>query len=79
MDREGGTYQVLSAEPKLPLSPRIDLKQPEKSLLLLKPSFSVPHGGGERFKVGSVEYLTMLNWIRGGAHTGTSGRRKSSG
>ena len=43
---------------------RIDLKQPEKSLLLLKPTFSVPHGGGLRFQVGSADYETILNWVR---------------
>src|ERR1700722_7947742 len=28
---------------------RIDLKNPEQSLILRKPTFSVSHGGGERF------------------------------
>src|ERR1051326_6235567 len=67
---KGGTYQVLSAEPKPPVSPRIDLKQPEKSLLLLKPTSTVPHAGGERFKVGSADYMTILNWVRNGAPYG---------
>ena len=43
---EGGTYQVLSPEALPPISPRVNLKQPEQSLLLLKPSASLPHGGG---------------------------------
>jgi hypothetical protein len=38
---EGGGYQVLSAEPLGPKIPRVDLKNPEKSLLLLKPTLSV--------------------------------------
>src|SRR5213594_203419 len=29
---------------------RVSLANPEKSLILLKPTFTVPHGGGVRFK-----------------------------
>src|SRR6516225_3028373 len=29
---------------------RIDRTDPTKSLILIKPTFSIPHGGGERFK-----------------------------
>ena len=32
--------------------PRIDLANPEKSLLLLKPTMAVAHGGGKRFEAG---------------------------
>ncbi len=60
---EGGTYQVLTDEVTGAKVPRVDLKEPEKSLLLLKPTFSIPHGGGPRFEVGSTEYQTLLNWI----------------
>src|SRR5690242_11500074 len=73
---KGGTYQVLSAEPKAPVNPRIDLKQPEKSLLLLKPTGIVPHAGGERFKAGSDDYVTILNWVRNGAPYGDEGAAK---
>jgi hypothetical protein len=66
---QGGTYKVLSADPG-PQSPRIDLKEPEKSLILLKPTLTVPHGGGARFKVGSPEYQTILTWVRAGAPYG---------
>src|SRR5262245_44862290 len=45
---------------------RVDLKQPEKSLILRKPTFLEPHGGGVRFKTGSVEYQTILEWIANG-------------
>ena len=34
---QGGTYQVMSLESAGPESPRIDLSQPENSLLLRKP------------------------------------------
>jgi hypothetical protein len=67
---EGGTYQVLAPEPKAPIKPRVDTHAPEKSLLLVKPTFTVPHGGGKRFSVGSQDYQTLLNWIRNGAFYG---------
>ena len=67
---QGGTYQVLTAESKGEEVPRIDLENPARSLLLLKPTLSIPHGGGERFPLGSPEYLTLLNWIRTGAPFG---------
>src|SRR5205085_8403231 len=35
---------------------RVDLTDPAKSLVLMKPTFQVAHGGGERFKSGSLEY-----------------------
>src|SRR5437764_1017595 len=46
---------------------RINRADPAKSLILLKPTFGVSHGGGERFKVGSLEYNAILEWIRQGA------------
>jgi hypothetical protein len=67
---EGGGFQVLSPEPKEPKIPRVNLKEPEKSLLLLKPTLSVPHGGGRRFPVDSPDYQTILNWVRSGAPYG---------
>ena len=52
---------------------RINKIEPEKSLILLKPTFSIPHGGGERFKVGSLEYEAILDWIRDGATYDSAG------
>ena len=46
--RKGGTYQVLTNEVKGERVPRINLEQPEKSLLLTKASMITPHGGGKR-------------------------------
>src|SRR5579871_2074349 len=46
---------------------RIDLKNPEQSLILRKPTFAIPHGGGERFQVGSLEYNAILDWLKAGA------------
>ena len=53
--------------------PRIDRASPEKSLVLTKPTFQVQHGGGLRFALGSLEYRTILEWIRGGATFDSSG------
>jgi hypothetical protein len=67
---KGGTYQVLTAEVAGELKPRIDLKHPEQSLLLLKPTAAVPHGGGRRFDTDSPEYREILSWIKSGAPMG---------
>lgn len=47
---------------------RVNFADPEKSLLLLKATGQVPHGGGPRFAPNSPDYNTILNWIRQGAH-----------
>lgn len=67
---EGGTYQVRSPQPLDPKNPRINRAEPEQSLLLLKPTATVPHGGGERFKPGSADYETILRWVKQGASYG---------
>ena len=46
---------------------RIDLSNPESSLVLKKPTMQIPHGGGLRFPVGSPEYRAMLEWLKKGA------------
>jgi hypothetical protein len=46
---------------------RLNLAQPEQSLLLTKPTAQVAHGGGLRFTVDSLQYSALLNWIRQGA------------
>lgn len=75
---EGGTFQVLSAESKGPKTPRIDLKDPPQSLLLLKPTMSRTHGGGKQFEAGSSDYGIILNWIRAGAPYGHEGEKSVS-
>ena len=52
---------------------RINRADPAKSLILLKPTFSVPHGGGLRFNVGSLEYEAILDWLRDGATYDSAG------
>ncbi len=39
---------------------------PEESLLLLKSTLAVEHGGGQRIEPGSRTHETLLRWIRGG-------------
>ena len=67
---EGGAFQVLTEAAGGQKVPRIDLKSPEKSLLLLKATEAVPHGGGLRFAINSPSYSTLLNWVRSGAPFG---------
>jgi WD40 repeat protein/mono/diheme cytochrome c family protein len=45
---------------------RIFPSAPEESLLLLKPTMAIEHGGGERFEVGSETYKLLVAWIRHG-------------
>ncbi|HLN30103.1 MAG TPA: DUF1549 and DUF1553 domain-containing protein [Gemmataceae bacterium] len=49
------------------LGRRIDPVEPAHSLLLLKPTMAVRHGGGQRIEVGSPDYLILANWIAAGA------------
>lgn len=39
---------------------------PDKSLVLLKPTAQLPHGGGKRFERDSVEYAILRAWIAQG-------------
>jgi hypothetical protein len=46
---------------------RVNLIEPERSLLLLKATAQLAHDGGQRFAVGSTEYNLFLAWLRDGA------------
>jgi hypothetical protein len=46
---------------------RVNLARPERSLLLLKPTWQLDHEGGQRFEEDSAEARLLLNWIRDGA------------
>ena len=74
---EGGTYQVLSPESKGPKNPRVDLKKPQDSLLLLKPIMGIPHGGGQKFSIDSTDYETIVSWIRQGVPFGEKSEGES--
>jgi hypothetical protein len=45
---------------------RIDPEEPAHSLMLLKPTMAVAHGGGKRFDTNSLEYKTLSGWIAQG-------------
>ncbi len=46
---------------------RINASEPEKSLILLKPTLQVHHKGKERFKKDSWQYNAILKWVQDGA------------
>jgi hypothetical protein len=66
----GGVYEVLTTKQTHPRKPRIDRARPEQSLLVLKATAAVKHGGGERIAEGSADYRALLEWINNGAPYG---------
>ena len=46
---------------------RTNMVAPEQSLFLLKPTMTVPHGGGKRLALNSVEHQTLVAWLKNGA------------
>jgi hypothetical protein len=49
------------------LSRRVDLVEPSQSLVLLKPTMSINHGGGQKLEVGSSDFQILADWIASGA------------
>jgi hypothetical protein len=49
------------------LGRRIDREAPARSLLLLKPTMAVAHGGGQRLDVTGPDYHILADWIASGA------------
>jgi hypothetical protein len=49
------------------LGRRIVPSDPGRSLMLLKPTGAVPHKGGKRFEVDSLDYKVLSQWIAAGA------------
>ena len=43
---------------------RVSLADPAASLMLLKPTFAIPHGGGKRFATDSLEYRVIVGMDR---------------
>ncbi len=48
------------------LGRRVNRIEPNKSLVLLKPTLAVPHGGGQKLEVGSPDYRLLAEWIAAG-------------
>jgi hypothetical protein len=46
---------------------RVNLQKPAHSLMLLKPTLALPHGGGQKIEVNSPEYKILADWIASGA------------
>ena len=51
---------------------RLDLRDPDRSLLLQKGSGRVPHGGGTRLPRDAAAYALLRDWIAVGAPRGAS-------
>ncbi len=51
---------------------RINVSAPDSSLLLLKATARVAHGGGKRLEKGSPAHVLLQRWIRHGAPNDTS-------
>lgn len=49
------------------LGRRVVPSDPGRSLILTKPTGAIPHGGGLRFDVNSLEYRVLAQWIAAGA------------
>ncbi len=48
------------------LGRRVNKSEPARSLLLLKPTAAIGHGGGKRMATDSLEYKVLSEWIAGG-------------
>jgi hypothetical protein len=68
--QRGFKLSRFGVEPELDfdaIGKRIDKAAPEKSLILAKATAQTVHGGGFRFAAESLEYRTILDWVREGA------------
>jgi hypothetical protein len=66
---KGGGYQVLTAEVKGERIPRINLADPAKSLLLLKPTAAIAHGGASRdIEVIAPGGTQRVEWLDDGVY-----------
>lgn len=50
---------------------RVDLDEPDRSLVLRKPSLEIPHKGGRRLREGDPARAEIEGWIAAGAPRGT--------
>jgi hypothetical protein len=46
---------------------RVDRLEPARSLVLLKPTMAVAHGGGQKLEPGLTDYHVLADWIASGA------------
>jgi hypothetical protein len=67
--QRGFKLSLFGYEPALDyeaIGQRVNKDAPEKSLILAKATAQTAHGGGFRFAADSLEYRTILEWIREG-------------
>ena len=58
------------------LGRRVIKTAPQESLLLLKPTGAIEHGGGVKFTTGSLEYQVIAEWIAAGMPGPSAGIRE---
>jgi len=58
---------------------RVFPASPERSLILLKPTAQVPHGGGKRMDVRSPDYEVLFQWLQQGMPIGDDSAPKLVG
>jgi hypothetical protein len=46
---------------------RVDPLHPAHSLVLLKPTMAISHGGGQKLEVGGADYQVLADWVAAGA------------
>lgn len=61
-------YNVLTRQS---LGRRVNKSEPARSLMLLKPTMAMGHGGGKRMDVNSLEYKVLSEWIASGSNAPT--------
>jgi hypothetical protein len=49
------------------LGRRVNTQEPARSLILLKPTLALSHGGGLKLEIGSPEFNLLADWIASGA------------
>jgi Protein of unknown function (DUF1553)/Protein of unknown function (DUF1549)/Bacterial Ig-like domain (group 2) len=49
------------------LGRRVNTQEPARSLILLKPTLAIAHGGGLKLEVASPEFSVLADWIASGA------------
>ncbi|MDQ6630631.1 MAG: DUF1549 and DUF1553 domain-containing protein, partial [Verrucomicrobiota bacterium] len=45
------------------LGRRVNENDPGRSMILIKPTTAVPHKGGKRFEINSIDYRVLADWI----------------
>ena len=60
---DDGDYRAITRQA---FGRRVNPADPARSLLLTKPTAAIPHKGGQRFEVDSMEYRVISQWLASG-------------